>query len=72
MLDPVEFKYGLKAYGIQISEDELASLLKFFDTQRSGKISLNEMLHAMRSSSMNDRREAIVEAVYNKLDRNGN
>jgi Ca2+-binding EF-hand superfamily protein len=50
----------------------MAALLKFFDTSLSGKISLNEMLHAMRSNSLNAAREACVCAAYNKFDRNGN
>jgi Ca2+-binding EF-hand superfamily protein len=62
----------MKAFGVEITEEEMAALLKYFDTSKSGKISLNEMLHAMRSSSLNARREAIIEAAYNKLDRNGN
>jgi len=61
----------MKAYGVEISEDEMHALLKYFDTNRDGKISLNEMMHAMRSNSLNDRRQAIVEAAYNKLDRTG-
>ena len=71
LLDPSEFRYGMKAYGVEISEDEMQALLKYFDTNRDGKISMNEMMHAMRSNSLNERRQAIVEAAYNKLDRSG-
>lgn len=46
--------------------------MKFFDETRSGKIGLNDVLHAMRSSSLNDKRLACVEAIYKKLDRAGN
>ena len=46
--------------------------MKFFDETRSGKISINDMLHAMRSSSLNPRREAAVCALYNRLDKSGN
>ena len=49
----------------------MAALLKYFDTNRDGKISLNEMMHAMRSNSLNEARTACVEAAYNKLDRSG-
>ena len=72
MIHPTQFKFGLKAYGIDISEDEMCSLLKYFDTGRCGMLSVNEMFHAMRSNSINARREACVEAAYNKLDRNRN
>lgn len=67
LIDPVEFKFGLKAYGIEVSEDELKALMKYFDTNRDGKISLNEMIHAMRSGSMNEKRTALVEKVYSGL-----
>lgn len=64
MIDPTEFKFGLKSYGIEVTEDELKALMKYFDTNRDGKISLNEMIHAMRSGSLNERRVAFVEKVY--------
>ena len=56
LIDPVDFKYALRSIGCDINEDELHSLMKFFDETRSGKISVNDMLHAMRSNSLNDRR----------------
>lgn len=71
LLDPVEFKYGLRTLGVDVTEDELKSLLKYFDTNRDGKLSLNEMLHAMRSNSLSERRAQCVECVYNKLDTRG-
>ena len=43
--------------------------MKFFDETRSGKIALNDVLHAMRSNSLNDKRLACVEAIYKRLDR---
>jgi hypothetical protein len=61
LIDPSEFKFGLKSYGIEVTEEELKALMKYFDTNRDGKISLNEMVHAMRSGSLNDRRRALVE-----------
>lgn len=56
LIDPVDFKYALRTIGCEINEDEIHSLMKFFDETRSGKISVNDMLHAMRSNSLNDRR----------------
>lgn len=72
LIDPVDFKYALRSIGCEINEDELHSLMKFFDETRSGKISVNDMLHAMRSNSLNDRRQAAVEALYRRLDTVGN
>jgi len=71
MIEPMLFKFGLREYGIEISEEEMASLLKFFDSSKCGKLSINEMLHAMRSNSFTASREAVVEQAYNKLDRSG-
>jgi len=62
----------MKAFGVEITEEEMAALLKYFDTSKCGKISLNEMLHAMRSNSLNAKREAAIEAAYNKFDKCGN
>jgi Ca2+-binding EF-hand superfamily protein len=72
LCDPVEFKYGLRAFGIDISEDESALLLKNFDPSRSGKLSVNELIHIIRGDSLNDKRLGIVCAAYNSLDRTGN
>ena len=62
----------MKAFGVDISEQEMAALLKYFDTSKCGRISLNEMLHAMRSNSLNEAREKAVCAAYNKFDTNRN
>jgi len=48
MVDPVELKYGLRTFGVELSEDESQSLLKSFDPSRCGKISLNELMHCLR------------------------
>jgi Ca2+-binding EF-hand superfamily protein len=56
LIDPVDFKYGVRNFGIEIGEDELKQLMKYFDTENLGKISLNDILHAIRNGSLNDRR----------------
>jgi len=72
LCEPVEFKYGLRAFGIDISEDESALLLKNFDSSRSGKLSVSELIHIIRGESLNERRMGIVCAAYNSLDKSGN
>jgi Ca2+-binding EF-hand superfamily protein len=72
LCEPVEFKYGLRAFGIDISEDESALLLKNFDPSRSGKLSVNELMHILRGESLNEKRCGIVIAAYNSLDYSGN
>lgn len=53
---------------MEIGEDELKELMKYFDTENLGKISLNDVLHAIRNGSLNDRRCKLVEEIYSRLD----
>jgi len=72
MIDPVDLKYGLREFGIELGEDESAMLLKNFDPNRCGKLSVNELLHVVRSASWNSAREACATTAYNKVDVRGN
>ena len=72
MIDPVDLKYGLRAFGVELAEEESAMLLKNFDTARCGKLSVNELFHCCRQGGWNAAREAIATAAYNKLDVRGN
>lgn len=56
LIDPIDFKFGVRNLGIEIGEDELKQLMKYFDTEITGKISVNDILHAIRNGSLNDRR----------------
>ena len=69
-LDPVEFKYGLRDFGIDISENELTAMLKYFDTNHDGKLSFDEFLRAIRGD-LNERRKAMVHMAYKVLDKDG-
>ena len=42
--------------------------MKYFDTEVSGKISLNDVLHAIRNGSLNEKRQKMVEGIYANLD----
>lgn len=42
--------------------------MKYFDTEISGKISINDVLHAIRNGSLNDTRQKVVEGIYANLD----
>ena len=61
LVEPVEFKYGLRAFGIDMKEEECALLLKYFDQNRDGVLSANEILHILRDGYFNETRAAIVE-----------
>lgn len=56
LVDPVEFKYGLRQFGIELTEEEAHSLLKEFDIARKGKLSLNELMHVIRQNSWSSAR----------------
>ena len=71
MIDPVDFKFGVRNLGIEIGEDEMAQIMKYFDTTGCGQISLNDLLHAIRDGSLNERRCKLVEDVYRRLDGTG-
>jgi len=43
--------------------------MKYFDTENIGKISLNDVLHAIRNGSLNERRTKLVEEIYSRLDK---
>lgn len=47
-LDPTEFKYGMRDYGVKISDKEVTAIVKYFDWDWNGKISFDEFLHALR------------------------
>ena len=72
LIHPTDFKFSLKAWGCEITEEEMACLLKYFDTQHTGMISVDQFLHAISSNSLNEHRRQLVGAAYKKLDRNGN
>ena len=72
MIDPVDLKYGLRAFGVELAEEETAMLLKNFDPARCGKLSVNELFHCFRQGGWSTAREAAATAAYNKLDVRGN
>lgn len=69
-VDPIEFKYAMRDYGIPISEEEVTAVVKYFDTNRDGKISFDEFLRAVRGD-LNDRRREMVHMAYKVLDKSG-
>lgn len=69
-LDPVEFKYGMRDFGINLSEAEVSAILKHFDTNRDGKLSFDEFLRAIRGD-LNERRTNMVMQAYKVLDKDG-
>jgi len=69
-VDPTEFKYAMRDYGIPISDDETSAVVKYFDTNKDGKISFDEFLRAIRGD-LNQRRLEMVHMAYDVLDKSG-
>jgi len=67
IVDPIEFKYGLRNFGIELDEDECAHLLKNLDLDRTGKISPAALLELVREGNFNAARHSIVEMAYNTI-----
>jgi Ca2+-binding EF-hand superfamily protein len=45
MLSPAEFKWGIFEFGLQLSDTELAQLMKAFDTNGDGAIRYMDKRH---------------------------
>ena len=67
----LEFEWGLRENGHQLSQLDLDRLFKYFDKNLDGRVAYNEFLSAIRGE-LNDKRKRIIEAVYRKFDINGN
>lgn len=46
-IDPVEFKHAMKEFGVILTEEEVSQILKYYDTNKDGKISFDEFLAAL-------------------------
>ena len=45
---PIEFKYAMRDYGLDLSEIEIDQIVKYFDTNKDGQLSFDEFLRAIR------------------------
>lgn len=69
-LDREDFRWGLRDYGVYLSEEEFDMIFEAFDRDSSGLVSLTEFLAAMRGP-LNERRAAVVDRAFAKLDKDG-
>uniref|UniRef100_A0A7S3KF90 EF-hand domain-containing protein n=1 Tax=Euplotes crassus TaxID=5936 RepID=A0A7S3KF90_EUPCR len=68
-LDIDDFRWGLIDFGITITKEEAAQLLKHIDRDGSGTIDFDEFLRFLRGD-LNDFRKNLINQAYDKLDVN--
>jgi Ca2+-binding EF-hand superfamily protein len=68
-IDINEFYWGLKEFGVNLTEEEAMGVLRIFDKDRNGTISVEEFLRALKGD-LNNFRVGIIRKAYEKLDVN--
>ena len=63
-LDAKEFKEAMAYFGVPLNELEAGQCLKYFDTNKDGKLSFNEFLGAVRGELNAVRRDAVHQAFF--------
>jgi Ca2+-binding EF-hand superfamily protein len=51
-LDVDDFRWGLMDFGIQVTKDEAAEVLKYFDKDGNGKVNFQEFVNTLKVSQM--------------------
>lgn len=69
-IDIGEFYWGLRDFGISLTEEEAQRVLSHFDIDRNGTISFDEFLRTIRGD-LSDYRIGWIKKAYQKLDVNG-
>ena len=69
-IDVNEFYWGLKEFGVNLTEEEAMGVLRIFDKDKSGTISFEEFLRSLKGD-LNNFRVGIIRKAYEKLDVNG-
>lgn len=64
-----EFFWGMRDFGISVTEEEAKSVLAAFDRDHSGTVNFDEFLRALRGD-LNESRVALIRKAYQKLDAN--
>ena len=70
-LSEQEFSKACRDFKTGISEENIPTLFNAFDTNRDGTLNIDEFLMAIRGE-LNDKRRALVEQAFAKIDRDGN
>jgi len=69
-LDREELTWGLRDYGLALSDRDLNTVFDAFDRNKDGQIDFDEFLRGIRGN-LSARRRAMVMLAYDVLDRDG-
>ena len=69
-LDREEFQDGFGVYGVELNEDDMDKLMRHFDKDNSGKVTIEEFLKGIRGRMPRCRR-VLVRQAFNILDEDG-
>ena len=70
-LDVQEFKEAMTRYKVPLSAVELDTIMKSFDTNGDGNISLTEFLRGVRGPMVSAQRIDIVKKAFSRLEKDG-
>jgi Ca2+-binding EF-hand superfamily protein len=69
-LNAEEFSEGLREMGIPVNPRDVTALMLYFDTDKSGKISVDEFQKGL-AGPMNEGRLALVKEAFRRMDKTG-
>lgn len=69
-IDRDELKYGMRDFGLDLSERDLDTIMDCFDRNKDGQIDFDELLRGLRGS-LNRRRRELIMMAFDVLDKDG-
>jgi len=69
-IDLVEFKRGLRDYGVSLEPAEITDMYNKMDRDGSGTLDFDEFLFALRPP-LNNNRKSLIQKAFRKLDKTG-
>jgi len=67
----LEFKFGLKDYGLTIPDRDIATCFNYFDRDGSQTMNFDDFIRGVRGK-LNERRVELIGLAFDKLDKTGN
>lgn len=69
-LDREELRWGLRDFGVEVSDRDIEALMNALDVNRDGQVDYDELLRGLRGN-LSRRRRAIINVAFDKLDVDG-